>query len=305
MKTMKRALALLLCVCMLTGTLVLTGAAEDKQQIELNQPVVTVTKADGLKVFELKLDFYPDENAESAAAPVFTDYNKDAKIDGKVVWASSSGKGTAISTFTAQPVAWDAEDGVLTVSLSDANGNAGTKLFVLRQTPMYEASNENVQLLVDQYRDMLPDMLSFVFDFPQGLLQGDGAENAAAGFEILGNAIQNIPAMEVKVYGNGIFKRLDRIIDWGFKLANKYVEKHGKVDVTKWPGSMIYKLFVKFGEELDNGVVIENGKAHINWNFTTVVVLGVGVAFVGPSVIPFAFRLMHATQQVLKEYKNL
>ena len=68
MKTMKRLLAMLLCVCLLVGTSAVSGSASDATKtVELPDAVMTVTRAEERTVYELTLDFIPDD-ADSTAA---------------------------------------------------------------------------------------------------------------------------------------------------------------------------------------------------------------------------------------------
>lgn len=122
MKSLKRLTAILLSIAMLTTLFIMPAAAEDAQ-IELNRPSITVTKAQGDTVSEMTLDFTPAwMGAENAMSLDCADFGKKLTffVDMNAV---------RIAEFLLQPTAYDAETGVLTVSVLNKDGRIGAPLY--------------------------------------------------------------------------------------------------------------------------------------------------------------------------------
>lgn len=241
MKITKRIAAVLLSVCLIAGTLVFAGSAAEKKTVVLHEPVITVTKAEKLTVFELTVDFYPDIDAEektgepAAAAepdePVFTDFDPDAVIDGYIMFMpygmpsfSIMGQAAAndiksdlvVSAFTAKPTAYNAKDGELTLELFAQDKSAGAKMFTLRQESKL-LSEDGV--LDDITNGVFASYFIPAFSFPQGLLRNAEAESGAYDCVLsLSNPVQNGPTLTGDYYGwlsSRILNRFfGKLTDW-------------------------------------------------------------------------------------------
>ncbi|MBQ7545866.1 MAG: hypothetical protein IJT41_02730 [Clostridia bacterium] len=136
MKTMKKLTAILLVIATLTALFILPAAAADgtgasvaeshyfmgtaeNMKIELPKPNVTVTNAEGETVYELALDFTPDGTSE----PMLLDCADLSKIIALHVYYD--GVSTNFKDLFLKPKTFNAETGVLTVSLLNYAGEAG------------------------------------------------------------------------------------------------------------------------------------------------------------------------------------
>ena len=223
MKTIKRVFALLMCVCMLTGTFVLTGAAEDKKQIELNRPAVTVTQSEQLKVFELKLDFFPD--GADPAACAFTDFDKDAKITMDVVFLPYSEKGSlTFQRYIVKPTAFDAADGVLTAELCDRKeGKPGVALF-MPQAKTVDCKSEDMR----EFQTVINknffghSMFGFRFSFPEGMLYAADAASAAGTPMIRADEVNAIPVYERVVFSKLFIRTVGALNDKWIEMRDTH-----------------------------------------------------------------------------------
>ena len=281
MRTLKRLLAAMLCVCLLAGSLVFSGAAADAKEpnpTQLSAPVVTVTKADGLTVSEVTFDFIPDDAQDAAgASPVFTDFDKDAVVNGSVILFSE------LCAFTGKPTAYDAQDGLLTVALFGKDGAAGVKMLNIAEELYADAK----PYTADMNRLMnaeVGQILQYAFSFPQGLLKGSDAQSAAASFRTAGRDVQNIPVLKVELFGTKYYQGLDRL--------DAFANKIGLGDTSKWPGATVEKLVKLYVSATEDMVEGRN-------SFKAIVLMAAASilsAFSVPVLIPFAVRYFRAIQ---------
>lgn len=197
MKTVKKLTAILLSIALLTALFILPAAAEEAAPIELPKPAVTVTAADGDIVNELALDFTPDD----AAAPLPFDSTDLDKAITLYVYRTLGG-GYASSSLTLNPKAYDAATGVLTVWLTDVDGNPGFKLHDAQVTV-------NGELIT---------LFSFRLQFPEGLLTGsEGLCSAASECDC--GELHDVPGLPVRTLDELSFPT------WPIDLYNRIADK--------------------------------------------------------------------------------
>jgi SAM-dependent methyltransferase len=85
-------------------------------------PSITVTKADGEVIREMTLDLSPD----ATDAPMFLDC---ADVSKTITFSVRFSSFLDVAEITLQPTAYDAETGILTVSVLGAEGQEGCTLF--------------------------------------------------------------------------------------------------------------------------------------------------------------------------------
>lgn len=197
-KTMKRSLALLLCLILAFSVLSVGVCAGDEggdsdSVLELTRPVINVAEKDGDLVTKLTMDFdwyksIPvffssdsfDTDAEEEADPVppaAVDMDKEIELQVQLI-------GIAL-TFRAVPV--DYSDGVLTVELYDGDQKGVPlhgiqwRLTISGQTTSYDM-----------------ELTSFTFTLPEGMFSDDdGAVNAETAYRYSSAEIGGIPYIDL------------------------------------------------------------------------------------------------------------
>ena len=286
MKTTKRLLAALLCVCLLVGTLAISGSAADAPKtVALPNPVVTVTRAEELTVYELTFDFIP--NTAESDAPVFTGFDADAVVQGEVELIISP----PFAAFTAKPTAYDAQEGLLTVSLYDEEGNEGFKMMKMSEeideSAFFGADDAivlNYKRFAEDAIDLVGSYILYAFQFPQGLLTGDNVQSEAGGFALHSCSIRNMPLRKVDILNETFYIKYSiltsRIVD--------SIQKHDWVE----------SLLIKFFETFINGLLGDtNSRLNISiiWSIVSYLLLL-------PFRLPTIIRVFRAVEAVAREY---
>lgn len=195
MKTCKRTLAFILCLCMLLSVMVFSASAEDAAQ-----PVgITITEGKAVKlkegdpetVLQLELTVTAKTDERDLPLATFDKVNTDAEITiyeglyvgiyemmAEVLTVSENDVLKTGTIAKAKPVSY--ADGKLTLDVFSTNGEAGAKMISIQLHGMLES-----------------DLGGFIFDIPEGLLsESNSGKKSAAG--ALGASIAGLSVKELK-----------------------------------------------------------------------------------------------------------
>ena len=244
---MKKLLSVILCIAILsTMAVFFAGAVDAEPTVRFTtEPTLSVKRAEGEVVYEMDICF--GANEDGSALP-FTAFDPEKTVAIRI----GTNPMPKITVITANPTAYDAQTGVLTVSVNNHQGEPGMNLHQLHVTEDISAvMDERLRSIIGMDQDMFNNYVedaqkymenlfhaafSYKYDvqLPENLLTGEGVGNAAYTFtasQIEGQVVREETLTIPKTVGL-LFKMVSKAEysdGIGHKLLHKSLERLTKI----------------------------------------------------------------------------